>query len=64
MKPHEHRQETEAVRAGTDLHKKNAPLATPAANTRLESIFCCAGVNASFNVLISTICCTAESAIP
>lgn len=29
MKPHEHRQETEAVRAGTDLHKRNAPLATP-----------------------------------
>jgi cystathionine beta-lyase/cystathionine gamma-synthase len=29
MKPHEHRQETEAVRGGTDLRKKNAPLATP-----------------------------------
>src|ERR1700758_1022068 len=29
MKHHEHRPETEAVRAGTDLAKKNAPLATP-----------------------------------
>jgi cystathionine beta-lyase/cystathionine gamma-synthase len=29
MKRHQHRQETEAVRAGTDLHKKNGPLATP-----------------------------------
>lgn len=29
MKRHEHRQETEAVRAGKDLHKKNGPLATP-----------------------------------
>jgi cystathionine beta-lyase/cystathionine gamma-synthase len=29
MKPHEHRQETEAVRGGTDLTKKNGPLATP-----------------------------------
>jgi len=29
MKRHEHRQETEAVRAGTELHKKNGPLATP-----------------------------------
>lgn len=29
MKPHQHRQETEAVRGGTDLGKKNGPLATP-----------------------------------
>jgi cystathionine gamma-synthase len=29
MKPHKHRQETEAVRGGTDLSKKNGPLATP-----------------------------------
>src|SRR5712692_4374748 len=29
MKPHKHRQETEAVRGGTDLNKKNAPLTTP-----------------------------------
>jgi cystathionine beta-lyase/cystathionine gamma-synthase len=29
MKLHEHRQETEAVRGGTDLSKKNGPLATP-----------------------------------
>ncbi len=29
MKPHQHRQETEAVRGGTDLSKKNGPLATP-----------------------------------
>ena len=29
MKKHEHRRETEAVRGGTDLSKKNAPLATP-----------------------------------
>ncbi len=29
MKKHQHRQETEAVRGGTDLHKKNGPLATP-----------------------------------
>ena len=29
MKRHEHRQETEAVRGGEDLGKKNAPLATP-----------------------------------
>ncbi len=29
MKKHQHRPETEAVRGGTDLHKKNAPLATP-----------------------------------
>lgn len=29
MKKHKHRQETEAVRAGTDLSKKNGPLATP-----------------------------------
>src|SRR5712691_6127547 len=29
MKPHKRRQETEAVRGGTDLGKKNGPLATP-----------------------------------
>jgi len=29
MKPHQHRQETKAVRGGTDLSKKNGPLATP-----------------------------------
>jgi cystathionine beta-lyase/cystathionine gamma-synthase len=29
MKKHQHRQETEAVHAGTDLHKKHGPLATP-----------------------------------
>jgi O-acetylhomoserine/O-acetylserine sulfhydrylase-like pyridoxal-dependent enzyme len=29
MKKHEFRQETEAVRGGTSLHKKNGPLATP-----------------------------------
>src|SRR5947208_12837084 len=29
MKPHQHRPETEAVRGGTDLSKKNGPLATP-----------------------------------
>jgi len=29
MKKHQHRPETEAVRGGTDLQKKNAPLATP-----------------------------------
>src|SRR5437868_468174 len=29
MKKHKHRQETEAVRGGTDLQKKNAPLTTP-----------------------------------
>ena len=29
MKPHQRRQETEAVRGGTDLEKKNGPLATP-----------------------------------
>ena len=29
MKKHQHHQETEAVRGGTDLHKKNGPLATP-----------------------------------
>jgi cystathionine gamma-synthase len=29
MKPHKHKPETEAVRGGTDLGKKNGPLATP-----------------------------------
>ncbi|MBZ5719060.1 MAG: aminotransferase class I/II-fold pyridoxal phosphate-dependent enzyme [Acidobacteriia bacterium] len=29
MKKHKHRQETEAVRGGTDLSRKHAPLATP-----------------------------------
>ena len=29
MKPHQHQQETEAVRGGTDLSRKNGPLATP-----------------------------------
>src|SRR5215471_19346680 len=29
MKKHSRQQETEAVRGGTELHKKNAPLATP-----------------------------------
>src|SRR5262245_7815345 len=29
MKRHQHRQETEVVRGGTDLHKKNGPLTTP-----------------------------------
>src|ERR1700693_2363183 len=29
MKKHKHHPETEAVRAGTDLHKKNGPLTTP-----------------------------------
>ncbi len=29
MKPHEYRPETEAVRGGTDLGKKNGPLSTP-----------------------------------
>src|SRR5689334_17393124 len=29
MKKHQHRRETEAVRAGSDLNKKNGPLATP-----------------------------------
>jgi cystathionine beta-lyase/cystathionine gamma-synthase len=29
MKPHRHRQETEAVRGGTDLTRKNGPLVTP-----------------------------------
>jgi len=29
MRPHEYRQETEAVRGGADLSKKNGPLSTP-----------------------------------
>jgi cystathionine beta-lyase/cystathionine gamma-synthase len=29
MKPHKHRPETEAVRGGTDLSRKNGPLSTP-----------------------------------
>ena len=29
MRPHQHRQETEAVRGGADLSKKNGPLSTP-----------------------------------
>ncbi len=29
MKPHKRGQETEAVRGGTDLGKKNGPLVTP-----------------------------------
>ncbi len=29
MKKHKHHSETEAVRGGTDLHKKNGPLSTP-----------------------------------
>ena len=29
MKKHKHHPETEAVRAGTDLHKKNGPVGTP-----------------------------------
>jgi len=29
MKPHQYRPETEAVRGGTDLNRKNGPLATP-----------------------------------
>src|SRR5215470_5564847 len=29
MKKHSRQQETEAVRGGTELHKKNAPLSTP-----------------------------------
>lgn len=29
MKPHQHHQETEAVRGGNDLTRKNAPLSTP-----------------------------------
>ncbi len=29
MKPHQYRPETEAVRGGTDLSRKNGPLATP-----------------------------------
>jgi cystathionine beta-lyase/cystathionine gamma-synthase len=29
MKPHQHRPETEAVRGGTDLTRKNGPVATP-----------------------------------
>ena len=29
MRPHKHRQETEAVRGGADLSKKNGPLSTP-----------------------------------
>ena len=29
MKKHKHHPETEAVRGGTDLHKKNGPLTTP-----------------------------------
>jgi len=29
MRPHKHRQETEAVRGGVDLSKKNGPLSTP-----------------------------------
>jgi cystathionine beta-lyase/cystathionine gamma-synthase len=29
MKPHQHRQETEAVHGGTDLTRKNGPLSTP-----------------------------------
>lgn len=29
MRPHEYRQETEAVRGGVDLEKKNGPLSTP-----------------------------------
>ena len=29
MKPHQHRRETEAVRGGTDLTRKNGPLSTP-----------------------------------
>lgn len=29
MKKDQHRAETKAVRGGTDLHKKNGPLATP-----------------------------------
>jgi cystathionine beta-lyase/cystathionine gamma-synthase len=33
MKPHKHRPETEAVRGGTELSKKNGPLATPVYQT-------------------------------
>ena len=33
MKKHKHHPETEAVRGGTDLHKKNGPLATPICQT-------------------------------
>ena len=29
MKPHQHHRETEAVRGGTDLTRKNGPLSTP-----------------------------------
>ena len=29
MKPHKHRPETETVRGGTDLNRKNGPLSTP-----------------------------------
>jgi len=29
MKKHKHQSETEAVRGGADLHKKNGPLSTP-----------------------------------
>jgi cystathionine beta-lyase/cystathionine gamma-synthase len=29
MKPHQHRRETEAIRGGSDLTKKNGPLSTP-----------------------------------
>ncbi len=29
MKKHKHHSETEAVRGGSDLHKKNGPLSTP-----------------------------------
>jgi len=41
MKKHQHRRETEAVRAGTDLSKKNGPLATPIYQTATFEVTDC-----------------------
>jgi cystathionine beta-lyase/cystathionine gamma-synthase len=46
MKPHQYRPETEAVRGGTDLSRKNGPLATPIYQT---STFESADVAAAIN---------------
>jgi cystathionine beta-lyase/cystathionine gamma-synthase len=46
MKPHQYRSETEAVRGGTDLSRKNGPLATPIYQT---STFEAADVNAAID---------------
>jgi len=41
MKSHKHRQETEAVRGGTDLNKKTGPLATPICQTSTFEVANC-----------------------